>query len=168
MAVVDRKSTQLTNRDATPAVKVNASLAGGLVKAAKGQLTGIPSGDSSTSIYRIMELPTTAVMLIMAVANSALGGSCAADIGVYRNTRDGGAVVDADLFASAVSLVSTNTTPSIITGESTVMTTTKFMQPLWQAAGLSADPGGTLDICATLTADTASSGALMLMALYVD
>jgi len=91
------------------------------------------------------------------------------DIGVYRNNEDGGAVVDADLFASAVDCASA-VVRTDVTNESTNNTIAKQHQQLWEAAGLSEDPKTTLDIALTVvTTDvTTGTGAVALEAQYSD
>ena len=160
--MASRKSAQITNRDAIPSV-LNTASNGPANRAfsAVGLVNAVLTTDVSGDIYRMMEVPTNCRVASVRLWCAALGGSAAADVGVYRNTRDGGAVVDADLFASAQTLVSA-VNGTEISHESTVYTLAKREQPLWQAAGLSADPGGTFDICCTLTQTIAASGALLI------
>ena len=78
------------------------------------------------------------------------------NVGVYRTNRDGGAVVDVDLFGSAIDLGAA-VVDSEISNESTEYTIAKRAQPLWQAAGLSADPGGHLDIALTCVTEAVTN-----------
>jgi len=70
-------------------------------------------------------------------------------------------------FGSAVSLVSA-LNDSVVTNESGTYTLDKQEQPLWQAAGLTSDPGTTLDIVLTLTAASAAAGKVGLRVSYLD
>ena len=158
------KSTAITNRDATPRVLNNARLHGGIVRRAFGYVTAA-AADDTASRYRMCELPSNAFIVAVYIASVAQGGSAAVDVGVYRNTADGAAVCDADLFGSAVSLVSV-VPRSDITNESTVSTPAVREQPLWQAAGLTSDPGGTLDVVVTPTAALTNGGLLSVEVLY--
>lgn len=160
--MASRKSAQITNRDAIPAV-LNTASNGPVNRAfsSVGLVTAVATTDVSTDVYRIMEVPTNCRVSSVRLWCAALAGSSAADVGVYRNTRDGGAVVDADFFASAQSLASA-VNGTEISNESGVYTLAKREQPLWQAVGLSADPGGTFDICFTLTATVNTGGAVLL------
>ena len=163
MAVVAIKSAALTNRDATPKVLNNPNAGNaGIVRNTFGRVTST-SGDSTGSVYRCVEVPSNARVKSVRLFTTALGGSAAADIGVYRNTADGGAVVTAAVFATATTLV------SAVAGTEMAATITiaKREQPLWQAAGMSADPGGTLDIALTLTAASAASTDVGLDVDYV-
>ena len=163
MAVVALKSAALTNRDATPKVlnNVNAGNAG-IVRSTFGRVTST-SGDSSASIYRCVEVPSNARVQSVRLWTTALGGSAAADVGVYRSTADGGAVVTVAAFVAGTTLVSAVNGTEI----STALTLAKREQPLWQAAGMSADPGGMLDIALTLTAASAASTDVGLDVTYV-
>ncbi|KAF7958214.1 hypothetical protein AWV80_01195 [Cupriavidus sp. UYMU48A] len=96
-----------------------------------------------------------------------LGASSAINLGVSRNTKDGGAAVSAALFASAQA-TSAALTNSDVTNQSGSYTLDKQEQPLWQAAGLTADPGGTLDIVATVSVAIAATGLLGANVEYVD
>lgn len=155
--MASRKSAQITNRDAVPAVlnNVNAGY-GGELSSAYGRVAAV-AADAISDVFRLVEVPTNCRVTSVRLYSAALGGTTAADIGVYRNTRDGGAVVDADLFGSAVSLVSA-VNGTEVSHESTVYTPALREQPLWQAAGLSSDPGGTFDIALTLTAAVTTGG----------
>lgn len=156
MAVVTTKSAAITNRDANLGVLNNPNSGErGSHFNVFGKVASV-SGDSANSVYRFVSVPTNARIDSVRVWSGALGGSAAMDIGVYRNTKDGGAVVDADYFASALSVVSAiNGTEQ--SHESGVNTIANREKPLWQAVGLTADPGGTFDICGTLTAASAAN-----------
>lgn len=163
------KSVAITNREATPSV-FNSPGAGGAskLKTVKSQLASVTAALSITSVIRLVEVPSNAIVSAV-YFQSAAQTAGKFDIGVYRNNADGGAVVDADLFASAVDCAAA-VVRTDVTNESTNNTIAKQLQPLWQAAGLSTDPGGTLDICATVvTTDvTTGTGAIMAEVQYSD
>lgn len=166
MAVVTLKSGPVTNRDAVPQVINDGRIERGSLRSAIGHVTA-NSNDSIASKYVILSLPATAMVReVYLTCPAATSGT--ADIGVYRTTADGGAVVDVDLFASAQSIASALLRTDV-TNESTNYTIDKRQQPLWQAAGLTSNPGGNLDIVITLTAAiTANGGAIGLEVGYVD
>ena len=89
------------------------------------------------------------------------------DVGVYRTDDDGGAVVDADHFASAT-VVTSALVDSNVAHESGVYGIEDKNKPLWEALGLSADPQIWYDIVGTVTTDMGGAGTLMLEATYVD
>lgn len=165
MAVVTTKSTAITNRDAVPSIINDGRIEKGALRSTRGFVSAA-NGDSIASKYICASLPTTAMVRKVLLSCEAIT-SGAADVGVYRNTKDGGAVVSAGLFGTAVSIASALTN-SDITNESGTYTLDKQEQPLWQAAGLSADPGGTLDVVITLTAATTAAGKVGLAVEYVD
>lgn len=79
--------------------------------------------------------------------------TCAADIGLYKSTADGGLVVDADFFASAQSLASASALGIEVAHEATgTHDIDDVEKPLWSALGLSGDPSLTYYVAATLTA----------------
>jgi len=65
--------------------------------------------------------------------------------------------IDADFFASDVDLA-TAVQPTNITNESGTYTADLQVQPLWQALGIATDPGGYLDIVATVHTTDVTTG----------
>lgn len=165
MAVNVYKSVTITNRDASPSVINDARLERSMVRSAHGQVSAV-TGDSIGSTYVLATVPTTAMVRKLLLSCAALT-SGAANIGVSQPTAKGGAAISAALFASAQSLASA-LSHTDVTNQSGSYTPALEEQPLWQAAGLSADPGGTLDIVVTLTAALTASGLLGLQIEYVD
>lgn len=148
-------STALTNANATPRVPNSSFTEGGILRTSRGSVT-VTSGKTTGSIYHLVELPAHARVVSVRLNNPAGSASSAFDFGVYRTVADGAAVCDADLFGSAVACTNANVDLDI-TGESTVNTNALREQPLWQAAGLSTNPGGLLSIAATNTATNAAA-----------
>lgn len=162
------KTTQITDLDAVPATKLTAG------KGAKGNIAGITgfltstTGKTTGSTYRLARVPRNAVVKSILLDSAAQGSSTALDFGVYYSddTDDGTAVANQGLvvsgaqafFASAVD-VSSAVRATDITNESGTYTIDKHNKELWDACGLSTDPGGFLDIVATSTA-TINTGAL--------
>ena len=163
------KGVQITNREATPRVLNNPGLGeGGRAKVAYGHLASVTASLSITSIIRLIALPSNAVVTDLRITSAAQGAG-AFDVGVYRTNGDGGAVVDQDFFATAVSCASAVVNVDVL-NESTTNTIAKQGQPLWQAAGMASDPKSTLDIALTVagTDVTTGTGAIALRAVYVD
>ena len=163
------KGTAITNREATPPVLSNPGLGvGGVEKCAYGYLASVTASLSITSIIRLVEVPSNAIVTDLRLTSAAQTAG-AFDIGVYRNNKDGGAVVDQDFFATAVSCASAVVNSDVL-NESTTNTIAKQGQPLWQAAGMTSDPKTTLDIALTVaTTDvTTGAGAIALRARYVQ
>lgn len=166
MAVVALKSNQVTNADASPRVLNNGSTAGGVVHEFVATIAAA-NGDSIGSTYRFMRVRSSdrvsAVKLYCDAITSGAG-----DVGLYRTAADGGAVVDADFFASAQSIASAITTGTEIQHESGVYGIEDIELPLWSGLGLSADPGVDYDIVVTLTAATTAAGDVSLKVTTVN
>ena len=170
MAVVNTKTSSVTLADAgTPMKK---SLSGAILKESVGTLEAV-SGDSIGSTYRMCRIASNARISRVLVSCDAIT-TCAADIGIYNVASvSSGAVVDADFFGSAVSLA-TALSNSDITHEADAADAgagfgnQDVEKPLWQALGLSADPGRVYDVVVTLTAAAGSAGTVNLKVQYVD
>lgn len=168
------KSTAITNMDALPPVRPTTGEGGaGILRHVDGVIT-TTTGKTSGSTYMVVRVPTNAkVKHVIAYLDAAVT-TFTADIGVYYSSSsyDGtpsaiaGTAVDADRFGSAIDLKSV-ITPTDYTNESTGYTGAKRLQPLWQACGLSADPGGYFDIGFTNTATNSDAATAYLEVEYV-
>lgn len=160
MAVVNTKSTVITNSDASPSVINSAQLANGRLRHARG-VVAAASGDSIGSVYRAFRVKSNDLVSQILLATTAIT-TCAADIGLYKTAKDGGAVVDADFFASAQSLAAALSNTDI-TLESGVITVPNMEKPIWGLLGLTEDPQIEYDVAATLTAAAGSAGTICLV-----
>lgn len=165
MAVVTTKSGPITNRDATPQVKNNSSLEGGMMREVVGTLEAV-NGDSIGSKYIFCQVPSNARISQVLLYCDDVGTTTVADFGLYRTTADGSAVVDADFFGSAVSLSGGALNGSDITHESAVFDPDDVEKPLWSALALSSDPKVMYDVVATLTAAADAAGTISLKVRY--
>lgn len=165
MAVVTTKSGGITNRDATPKVKNNAILTEGLLRENVGTVE-VATGDSSLSKYIMFQVPSNARISQLLVYSDDMGTATAGDIGLWRTTADGGAVVDADFFASAISLNGGALTASDVTHESGVYNVDDAEKPLWSGLGLTTDPNIFYDVVLQLTADADTGGTFSLKGKY--
>jgi hypothetical protein len=166
MAVVAVKSNQVTNADASPRVLNNGSTAGGVVHEFVATVA-LANGDDIASTYRFMRVRSSDRVSAVKLYCDAVT-TCAGDFGLYRTAADGGAVVDADFFASAQSLAAAITTGTEIQHESAVYGVEDIEKPLWSGLGLSTDPGIDYDIALTLTAAAASAGDVSLKVTTVN
>lgn len=160
------KSDVISKLDATPVIRATAGEGGpGIVRSTTAYLTPT-SGKTAGSKYQIARIPTTARVksLIVAGAAQTVGKY---DFGLYYSSSatDGtpaaynnGTLLNVSFFASDYSFASAVNDANITNLKDYTMD--KRNQPIWQAAGLTADPGGYLDICATLTT-TLTTGAVM-------
>lgn len=170
MAVVNKSSAALTQRDGTPS-QTNSTLAKtkvatGRVKESIGSIN-VANGDSIASILRFFSVHSSWRVSNLLLSCDAIT-SAAADIGLYDlPTVNAGAVVDVDLFASAQSLASALDRTSVLR-ESATVTVAKLEQPIWQLLGLTADPGKWYDVAATLTAAATAAGDVALIGHVID
>lgn len=163
------KSVSITNRDATPRVYNNPGLGHGATEqCAFGHLAAVTASLSITSIIRMFEVPSNCIMTDLRISSQAQTAG-AFDVGLYRTTADGGAVVDQDFFASGVSAAGILLNVDVL-AESTVYTIPKQAQRLWEAAGMTADPKCMLDVALTVAATdvTTGTGAIALRGRYID
>lgn len=150
MAVENLKSTPITNADATPVVLNNSRVADGVMREAVGTKQASASA-SIGSTYRLCRVPSNARVSQVILANDAFDTTGAGDIGLYKTAADGGAVVDADFFGSAVAMTAASGGTDV-THESAVFGVEDAEKPLWEALGLTADPMIQYDVAITLTA----------------
>lgn len=165
MAIVNTKAAAITAGD-TAGTLAKKSLSGAILKESCGTLEAV-SGDSIASVYRLARVPSNARVSRVLIGCDAIT-TCAGDVGVYDIAAAGGAVVDADFFASAQSLATAIVVNTDVTHESGIFGVEDVEQPLWQALGLTADPGKLYDIAITLTAAAGSAGTVSLKVQYAD
>ncbi|MCX7354780.1 MAG: hypothetical protein NTY59_08130 [Alphaproteobacteria bacterium] len=108
MAVVNTKSVSVTNADAAPQVLNDLQIAGGKVKCLRATVEQGAS-DNDGSVYRLARVHSSWLMKGVRKFHDAITGGTSYDLGLYRVAADGGAVVDADAYASTVSLASADT-----------------------------------------------------------
>ena len=163
MAVVAVKSTLITNADATPVVFNSPRVDGGFERI-EVATAAITDTNSIGSTYRMFRVPSNAVMTDLRIYSPDIGTTTIADIGLYA--ADGGAVVDADFFASAVSLKDGALNGTDVLHESAVFSIANSGKELWDALALTSDPGVFYDVTLTLTAAADATGTVKLIGRY--
>jgi hypothetical protein len=163
--MADLDSTIISNRAATPRV------ANDPWNDAKIKTTGVGSVEVSTATdtgdeLRFFRVRSNAVIKQVLLSCDAITSTGAMDVGIYQTDDNGGAVVDADHFASAT-LVTSALVDSNIAHESGVYGIEDKNKPLWEALGLSEDPQIWYDVVGLITTDM-GAGTVMLEATYVD
>lgn len=154
-AVANTKSTAVTNADATPPVMNKTYIQGGRVYSSVAVLE-VAAADDDTSVYRLFRVWSGDRVDGIDIGSDAITGGTSYDLGLYQTADNGGAVVDADLFASALDLSSASALTER-TYEATATNIDKIEKQLWELAGLTSDPKRYYDIC--LTANTVGTGA---------
>lgn len=157
-AVVAVSSTPITNATATPVVLNSANVARARVLASRG-ICAVANGDSIASVYRFTRIKSNDLVSKVLLDNATLGAACTMDIGLYQTSGNGGAVVDAGFFASAIDMNAANRALDV-TRESGVITVANMEKRVWQLLGLSADPQREYDVAGTLVAAAAAAGSV--------
>lgn len=169
MPVVNLKSTAVTNATATPRVQNNIGLENGQLARVQGLVT-ITSGDSAASTYRIGKIRSADfVDRIRLVTTADIGTTTTADLGLYDllTAPNGGTVVDADFFASAV-VLNAGAIDSDVTFEAAAAggLIANAEKRVWEALGLTSDPGKEYDVTLTLVGAADGTGTA-LVRVYV-
>lgn len=163
------KSTPITNLDASPPVRSNVGAgAVGRLERVSGYIT-VTDTKTAGSTYQMVRIPSNCYVKDVRVSVDVTVTTLTCDIGLYYSTGvDGtqpslrGTEVDADFFASAVDLKTKTSGPVSQMNESATYTAAKRQQPIWQAAGLTSDPGGFFDIVLTNTATNSGAAVVYL------
>ena len=167
MAVVTVKSAAITNAEATPAVANTAAQGAAAYTVKNSAFAGVTSGDSATSAYYLVRIPSKAVVEQVFLETEALGAGCTANIALrYSETTTVVGSNGATFFASAVD-VSGALAEVNKTNESGHYPIAERNLPIWDAAGLTSDPGGTFDVCVVLAADAAATGNCRITVEYL-
>lgn len=152
----------LTNRDATPRVPVNSSGNGAEVQEKVAYVAKGAETDGST--WRFFDIPSNAIIGGLFYQNSAIAGFTSIKIGLYDTTKNGGAVVSAGLFGTALDL---HLGQTVWTDATTLVTTLDIIEKrVWELLGLASDPGKSYDVAMTGTTAGTNTGKLALKVQY--
>jgi hypothetical protein len=169
MAVVNTKATAVTNADASPVVLNNPAVAKGRVFSAVGTLE-VAATDSAASVYRFARIPSSAVVRSIKVFNDDLdstGAGVTFDCGLHKTAADGGAAVDANVFASDIATCqAANLTGVEIRFE--VADLNGIEKRAWELAAATADPNIDYDVTLTLggTITGLAAGTISVLVEY--
>lgn len=181
MATSHLKSTPITNLDATPVViSTTGEGASGYLRTVEG--FAIPlAADAAGSTYQLVRVPSRAVLkdavfrseaqgagkvqLSVYYSDSTVDGTAAANQGLVVPSTGAGFVSDDIDCASAVAA-----TDKLGGGTAPGWNLSMHNKQLWDALGLTADPGGFFDIVAVVhtTAVTTGTGRLGVSVGYVE
>lgn len=163
------KVTAITNLDATPPVRTtNYGQTAQLIFATITATTGKTAG----STYQMVRLPSNAILHSLRMWLDSGVTTFDGDITLYYSDTwaDGtdanasGGAVAAHVFKTAVDLHAITTPTEYFLGGNLVGS--KLGQPLWQQAGLTADPGGFFDIVLLTTSTTSGAPVLNTAASF--
>lgn len=167
MAVVNLKSTVITNATATPAVLTGAHISNGNLRESQG-FANIGSGDDIASVYRLFRLRSSDRVSALRVYCADIGTTALADVGLYN--INAGTVVDVDFFASALAVSGGALNGVDITFEAAANNgiLTNGEKRIWEALGLTSDPSKEYDVAATLTAASDAAGTVLFRCQFVS
>jgi hypothetical protein len=164
MPVVTTKSTAIQKRDSN--LLADARIAGAHLKEIVG-VVAIATTDSVGSKYILGEIPSNARVSKLFLSCTDSGTTGAIDIGLYRTTKDGGAVADVDMFCSA-QLLTTALNDSNVVSESGTFSVANREKMVWELLGLTEDPNINYDIVATLTAVAEAAADVAVKAVFAQ
>lgn len=172
-------SPAITSLNATPAVRKSAGFgAPGTLITVVGTSAALTTAFTAGGIIRLVRVPSNAMIQEVSWGVAAATTTFDADVGVYySNAYDGttptnvaaaDTAIDADFFASAVDMHSVSTTGwTHCTFEGAHFLPAMCIRTLWDAVGLTSDPGGFLDICLTNTSTTSGAPVPSLRVDYI-
>ncbi len=166
MAAENLKSTAVTNADATPVDMTGAYLQHGRLRESVAVIEG--AGGDAGSTYRFCRIPSSARVSAVFFACDDLSGSGATlDLGLYKTAADGGAVVDADFFASAIDVATAAVAETNVLHESGAVNIDDKEKRIWEALGLTEDPKISYDVTG-VSGTAAVTGTMSVRIQYVD
>lgn len=172
MGVVNTKATAVSNADASPRIPNTSFIEGAPIIESAGTVETTAT-DAEASTYRFCRVRSGDRLSELLFANDSIddgGGSAGEvymDIGLYKTAGDGGAVVDADLFVSAVDVYIARAQLTDLHFESGSTDKSKVEKRIWELLGLDSDPFLEYDICATANNAPGSAGTMSMCARVV-
>lgn len=159
-------SQVITNATAVPPVFNNPGANGGGVKQAAATVEATAKEAGST--YRMVRVPSNAMGVELIFACDDLGTTATVNVGLHDTAENGGAVVDADFFASALDCNAAAVPPTHVEHESGVYGIEDIEKPLWEALGLSADPQKEYDVVITSVGAIDQAGTMSVKLRYAQ
>lgn len=163
MAVVNVKSTAVTNADASPKVMSTPNIARGKLHQSIG-VTAVGAADSIASTYRIARVLSGDRIATLALFCTAIT-SAAANIGLYETLANGGLAAVSPTFGAgaAACFAAAQSLASALNGVNvtySVTTLANMEKRVWELLGFTSDPGKSFDLVVTLTAAATAAGTL--------
>lgn len=166
MALVNTKSNGITNADATPMVRSQRVLCGAPVLCSVATVA-VAAADDDASVYRFVRLPSNAVILKIDLLNDAIADGTDYDLGIYQTAANGGALVNVNTFADAVSMASARVTPLDVTHEAGGDDTIELAEKkLYELLSIATDPQREYDLCLTGVTVGTAAGDITLKVYY--
>lgn len=168
LATANTKSTAITNGDASPKVMNDVRLDGGVLREKVGTVE-IAAADDNNSVYRLVRVHSSDRISEIRRFNDAIATGTDFDVGAYDTADNGGAVININAFADAVSLASASATGVLDMYEAgSDIGVEDIEQKVWEMLGLASDPNKYVDICYTGVAVGSGAGTLSVQVRYVS
>lgn len=177
MALVNLKSTLLSNRDAVPKVVTDAFLSGGILSEVQGSVkTG--ASDNAGSQYRLISVPSNARVSSLIWQADSMSSSGPLDLAVWYPTTVpqgganflpyacGAAIISSSIFAANLAINGAAVALTEITNQSGNYLIPLQETPLWNVLGFTADPEITFDMGFTARAASGAAGYVSLKCRY--
>lgn len=164
MATVNTLTDIVTNLDATPKVMNGLHLMGGVLREQVGTVE-IAAADSDNSVYRVGRVHSSWRVSEIKRFNDAITSGSDYNVGLHAIAEDGGAAVDDNLFADAVSLASASAVG--VNDVFEALGVENIEKRVWEALGLSSDPGLWYDVTYTGISVGSGAGTLSAQVRYV-
>lgn len=162
MAVVNTKSTQITNGDAGSTTLTNSAVSCGKVISAVATVE-VAAADEDLSVYRMVRVHSSWLILSIKVFCDAITAGTSYDVGLYQTAANGGAVADIDAFALAVDL-----STAIVVGSEVRFEAANIdgvTKPVWELLALTADNNRWYDLCVSATTVGSAAGTISVVVL---
>lgn len=157
MAIVDMKSDAFDSFADLQLAVVDPIRNRFMMRGAIGSVANLAT-DSDTSLYRLWRMPSRAILRPETKVDLQEWGFAAATLGLAE--ADGATLTEAGLLGSVtVSGLAAPSEPIAIFGA-------KWGLPVWEQAGLAADPGGLVDVIIGTAAGAAGAGSAKFDAVW--
>ena len=163
MAVVNTKTTQITNANSSVQTLNNQALTQARVYVAVATVA-VASGDDDGSVYRMIRVHSSWRILSAQYLGDAFTAGTVWHLGLYQTAANGGAVVAVSAYASSVDLSAAKVAWLELGYEARAITLVG--QQVWQDAGLTADSDRWYDLCLTGATVGSASGNIALMVQF--
>ncbi len=164
--MADVLSSLITNTDyglTAPGRRYNSATISWSPSNVEHTFVAILAAHNNGQIYRVCRIPSWAVIRSILVANSAITAGTDFDLGAYRTTAKGGAVIVKDTLLDGVDMSSARAQFTSLTYQKQT-DLTKAEQPLWKwlSPSSTSDPYGELiDICYTANTVGSADGTIL-------
>ena len=165
MAVVNTKSTIVSDADNSPVRQTKGHIFQGRKRTLKATVE-VAAADDDGSVFRLARIASHWSIESIRIFNDAITGGTDYDLGVYDTAEDGGAVVDVNAYADAISLASASVVGVEQAFEARDIANVE--QSVWQDVGLTEDSRKWYDLCLTGVTVGTAAGTITAVVTYTD